>query len=320
MLTILIAGGAGFIGSHLSDALIEKGHKVIIVDNLITGRMENISHLNGMDRMIFIKHDILYPLPHISPPDIIINLASIANPTDYEQMPLEVLNVNSIGNLKLLELAKNYKARYIFFSSSEIYGHHTILNKKGINEEDMSHLFLHHKRSPYFIGKLYGEELVKHYSTVENIDYIIIRPFNIYGPRMDEKTKYGRVIPNFINWGLNKKPLIINGDGSQERSFCYITDFIDCMSRIIESNKWKHSIINIGNPNPVSIMQLAEIVNELTDNNMGYTYKNRYEFEPKYRKPNIDKAMLWLNWQPKIDLMNGILQTIKSMRIKNTGF
>lgn len=309
---ILVAGGAGFIGSHLTEALLKKGFEVYVIDNLITGSMENLEHLNRVPKLHVFHRDITKKLPDIPPCEVIFNLAAIANPNDYERDPLAVLWVNSLGNMNLLQLAKRWGSKYVFFSSSEVYGHHNSLNGDGLSEEQSSILYLNHKRSPYFVGKIFGEEIVRNTCEDEDLDYIIIRPFNIYGPRMDMKTNYGRVIPNFIKWALSNKPLIINGDGSQERSFCYINDFIDAVMGILSQKSYKYRIVNIGHPESIKILDLAHLINEILDNKAGFIFSDRYPFEPKYRRPNIYRVKNWIGWEPKTRIEEGIKLILKS--------
>lgn len=309
-LKILIAGGAGFIGSNLLEILLKNNAKVWVLDNLSTGSLSNIENFLSNSKFKFFKCDITEKLPKLPLFDFIINLAAMANTSDYEKNPLVSLNVNAIGNKNLLELAKISSAKYIFFSSSEVYGHQILQLEEAIPENSMSKLFLRKPRSSYFVGKIFGEELVYHYCKENSLENLIIRPFNIYGPKMDVKTNYGRVIPNFIKWGLTSKPLIVNGDGSQERSFCNIYDFISAISLILQKDSFRYNIINIGNPKPISIFELAKLVNLLTDNKAGIKFSEKYEFEPKYRTPNIDRISSWISWKPQICLEEGIINLI----------
>ena len=184
----------------------------------------------------------------------------------------------------------------------------------GLGENSESHLQLNQKRSPYFVGKVFGEEFVKHVCNAENINYLIIRPFNIYGPNMDRKTNYSRVIPNFISRALKKQPLEINGHGIQERSFCFIDDFIDAMISLLKHQFPPEKLINIGNPEPISILKLADMINEILSNPSKHIFTNRYEFEPQFRTPNIDRITNLISWRPKIKLEKGIRKTIESFK------
>lgn len=311
----LIAGGAGFLGSHISENLINKGHEVTVIDNLLTGCKSNIEHLLDHENFSLVEEDIIQMTDMSFSPNVIINLAAIANPLDYEENPLMSLSVNSEGNLNLLKLALKNDSSYVFFSSSEIYGNHNPHPECGLKEIHKSNLLLGHKRSPYFIGKMYGEELVKNYCISREMNYLIVRPFNIYGPKMDRNTNYGRVIPNFIRRGLKGEPLLVNGAGNQERSFCHIDDFTECIYRFIKEKMWVHRVVNIGNPQPISVLDLAKKINSITNNSSGFKFQERFVHEPDYRKPNIDRVKGWLDWSPSIPLEKGIKKTIRDDEI-----
>ncbi len=302
----LIAGGAGFIGSHLVEELLLRESEVCILDNFTSGSYQNISHLTISDSLSIYNLDIIEELPLLTDFDYVIHLASIANTSDYEKNPINALRVNAEGNLNLLEVAKNSNAKYIFFSSSEVYGHHKLSNGRDLSEETTFNLKTNGIRSPYFVGKLYGEELVANFCNINSLEYIVIRPFNIYGPRMDVKSKYGRVIPNFIKWAKKKKPLKIHGDGNQERSFCFVSDLIDCFLKIINYDQFSYNFVNIGNPEPINILKLAKLINKITNNPNGCIHVDRYPHEPDYRTPNIDRVKTWLNWFPKVSLEEGL--------------
>ncbi|MCK5290920.1 MAG: NAD-dependent epimerase/dehydratase family protein [Thermoplasmata archaeon] len=305
MSSFLIAGGAGFIGSHLAHRLLRAGHKVHVLDNLVSGSKENLEPLVGEPGFRFTKMDITHRIP-AGRYDEVVHLACVANPKDYERLPEQTLLVNSIGNANLTKVAIRSKANYYFVSSSEVYGDHDPMPSSGLREEDASIVKLGHERAPYPIGKMYGEELVRICCTRHNVPYLIIRPFNIYGPRMDSDSRYGRVIPNFIRWAMKNAPLQINGDGLQERSFCHVDDFTTCMMRIFEADALTHDVVNAGSPNPIRIIDLAEIVNRTLKNHAGCLFVEGYRFEPRFRKPNIDRVRDWLGWEPKIRLKDGI--------------
>ncbi len=307
----LVAGGAGFIGSHLVDRLLEHNGEVVVIDNFSSGSGKNLEHLKESPLLEVYNLDITGDLPDIHGFDAIFHLAAIANPTDYEKHPIEALLVNSRGNRNLMEIAKNSKARYYFFSSSEIYGHHEPIPSHGLTEESRTHIVLNQKRSPYYVGKIFGEEFIRTVCHESGLEVIIVRPFNIYGPRMDLKTPYGRVIPNFIRWALAGQTLLINGDGNQERSFCYIDDFLDCIIRTLEKDVIEYNVINIGNPEPISILSLAQKINDITGNQSGYSFKERYKYEPQYRTPNIERAKVWLDWRPRVKLKDGIMAIVE---------
>ena len=312
----LIAGGAGFIGSHLVKYFLslKETTKVIIIDNFLTGTKENIAEVLNDDRLEIIEADITKEemLNAINTPiDVIFHLAAIANPTDYENNPIMSLMVNSRGNENLIRLAKRLNTkRYIFFSSSEIYGNYEEIVGNGLDEDSEGHLMLNKQRSPYSIGKCFGEELSIHYSLESDLKYIIIRPFNVFGPNMDLKTHYGRVIPNFIKWGLHGNSLQVNGDGSQIRSFCYINDFVEGIDSLLQKDVFNVTL-NLGNPHPISILDLAKLIIKLIDSKQGYTFEEKYKYEPYVRIPNISLMSKLSGWEPNTSLETGLTKTIE---------
>ena len=281
----------------------------------IVGYDENLTDIKNDPRLKIYEGDITKEdfLNNINEDDIdvVFHLAAIANPTDYENHPILSLQVNSIGNENLIRLAKRLNAKkYIFFSSSEIYGNYESLPKSGLTEEDEGHLMLNKVRSPYAVGKSFGEEMAIHFSKENNLQYIVIRPFNVFGPNMDLKTQYGRVIPNFIKWALNNQPLVVNGDGSQVRSFCYISDFVDAIGSLL-TNDVSDITLNVGNPDSISILDLAKVIIKLTNTVGGYTFGKKYKYEPYVRIPNISLITKVTNWKPVINLENGLKKTIE---------
>jgi nucleoside-diphosphate-sugar epimerase len=311
---IIIAGGAGFIGSHLVRNLLGRNGNLhlTVIDNLSTGSIKNLNdHLDDA-RLEFIEADITKPLTDIPDIDIILNLAAIANPLDYEQHRLDTLMVNSRGNENLIKMARRWGAKYVFFSTSEVYGDHNPLPANGLREEDNCRQVLHTKRSPYAIGKMFGEEIVSNLCTEAGLDYLIIRPFNVYGPNMDVRSPYGRVIPNFLNWAILKRPLKVNGDGTQQRSFIWIEDFIEALLRLIEQPNLDAPVVNIGNPISVSILELALLVNKITRNPAGIEFADRYPFEPHFRTPNIDRITQLTGWFPKVSLAKGLEHILRT--------
>lgn len=313
----LIAGGAGFIGNHLVRKLLSYNNvtNIVVVDNFATGSVNNLEDVKKDTRLKILNCDITTNLPKMPSFDLIFHLAAIANPTQYEVDPINTLLVNSRGNENLLQIAKESKSSYIYFSSSEIYGNHNPVPQKGMNEETVSHFVLNQKRSPYFVGKAFGEEIVRTVCTAENIDHLIIRPFNVYGPKMDIKASYGRVIPNFITWARKNQPLQIHGDGTQVRAFCYIDDFIDAVISLLEYSFPPKRVVNIGSQEPISILGLANMINKMLSNPAGHIFTDRYKFEPKIRIPNIERISNWSGWEPKIKRKEGLRKTIESFEV-----
>jgi Nucleoside-diphosphate-sugar epimerases len=299
----LVAGGAGFIGSHLVERFVAEGHEVTVIDNLCTGSLNNISNVS--EKISFICSDICQ-FDTCEKFDAVFHLACAANPDDYIKMPLELLFASSTGIHNLLEIANKSKARFYYFSSSEIYGHQMKSSDSVLSEDSYSSVGLLHKRSPYYIGKMFSEEFVKAYSTENNLNSIIIRPFNIYGTRMDTKSTYGRVISNFINWSIENKSLRINGDGKQTRSFCHINDLLDAVFLLEQCSNFDYPVLNIGNPTPISILGLAQTVQSISQKNLKIFFEEKVEHEPRWRTPDITKISQWLGWFPQITLKNGL--------------
>lgn len=310
----LIAGGAGFLGSHFIKRLLRTQHvkEVIVLDNFSTGSMNNLSEVSNDIRLKVVKTDISQTIPELNCEfDSIWHLAALANPTDYEKNPIDTLTVNSDGSKHLIELAHRLKADYFYFSSSEIYGMYDCIPYRGLSEVDtISRLILGKPRSPYAIGKCFGEELTRNLCDYYGVKYLIIRPFNVYGPNMDVKTNYGRVIPNFITWALKKAPLQINGDGSQIRTFCYIDDFIHAILLLIKEGT-PPMVINIGSQQQVRIIDLANLINQMLDNEAaGYVFAERYQFEPLARIPDLNLIKKLIGWEPSTGLKKGLHHTI----------
>jgi len=313
----LIAGGAGFIGSHLVDQLLKEHAHVTVIDNLVTGSRTNLSLQDSNKDLEFLEIDITKALPRLDDYDIVLHLASVANPVQYEVHQMDCLLVNSVGSKNLLEVAGRSNARYVFFSSSEIYGGHD-QSVGALTETSPSIVHLNHKRSPYFIGKMYAEEMARTYCEAAGLDFLIVRPFNIYGPKMDVNARYGRVIPNFIKWAVSGEPLKLNGDGRQKRSFCHVEDLVGCVTRLLKKPVFEHKVVNIGTPEPITIRELADMINTLAGNRAGITFTERYEYEPFYRNPDIDLVRQWVSWEPRIKLRDGLSSMIEE-EIVRTG-
>jgi UDP-glucuronate decarboxylase len=309
MKTILITGGAGFIGSNLCEKLLKDGHKVICVDNLYTGNIKNIQEFFYNQNFVFLNRDILLPLDITDDIDEIYNLACPASPKKYQQNPINTLQVNFIGVMNLLELAKQKNAKFLQSSTSEIYGEPQISPQ---TEEYRGNVNTIGIRSCYDEGKRIAETLIMEYYNKYNIDIKIVRIFNTYGPKMDEND--GRVVSNFINQAINNQDITIYGNGDQTRSFCYIDDLIEGLVNLMQSDY--HLPINIGNPNELNVKELANIVIKLTNSKSKLIYKDLPSDDPTNRRPDIKKANNILNWVPKYDLEKGLLQTIDYFKYK----
>jgi UDP-glucuronate decarboxylase len=303
MKTILITGGAGFIGSNLCEKLLNYNNKIICVDNLLTGNIKNIEHLLKNNNFKFINYDIIYPLEIQDNIDEIYNFACPASPLKYQKDPINTLKVNFLGVLNLLELARLKNAKFLQSSTSEVYGEPEITPQ---HENYRGNVNIIGIRSCYDEGKRVAETLVMDYHNKYNIDTRIVRIFNTYGPRMDKND--GRVMSNFINQSLNNEDITLYGNGEQTRSFCYIDDQIDGLIKLMNSNHIYP--INIGNPYEITVKELAIIILNLTKSNSKIIYKDLPLDDPTNRKPDITKAENILNWFPQYNLEEGIIKTI----------
>ena len=302
---ILITGGAGFIGSHLCNRLLNDGNKIICLDNLFTGSENNISNLIDNSDFEFVNHDITKPY-YRDGIDEIYNLARPASPIHYQTNPIKTVKTCTIGVINMLGLAKKNNAKILQASTSEVYGDpeiHPQTEKYNGNVNPLGY------RSCYDEGKRCSETLFMDYYREHNLKIKIVRIFNTYGPNM--AINDGRVISNFINQALNQKDITINGNGNQTRSFQYIDDLIDGMIIMMNSENNFIGPVNIGNPNEISMNDLASKVLELTKSNSDIIYNDLPQDDPKRRNPDISLANIKLNWNPKCDLQNGLLNTIK---------
>lgn len=305
-MTILVSGGAGFLGSNLCEKLLENNYRVICVDNLITGSKSNIRDLLGNKNFTFVEHDVTQPLSEkLGQIDQIYHLASPASPKDYFAHPLETMLTNSQGTHNLLNLAKANKAKFLYASTSEIYGDPKEHPQKETYHGNVDPTTL---RAAYDESKRFGEALTMLYVRKHNLDARIIRIFNTYGPRM--RSDDGRPMPTFINQALNGKPLTIQGDGKQTRSFCYVSDLVDGIISAMEKENTKGEVFNLGNPDERSIIELAEIIKSLINPALKIIYVERYPDDPERRKPDIEKAGRVLGWKPQTSLKEGLNQTI----------
>ena len=305
--SILICGGAGFIGSNLCEKLLNDGHKIICVDNLLTGNIKNINKFFVNSNFKFINHDITDYFEIADDINEIYNLACPASPPKYQKYPIETLKCNFNGVLNLLELAKIKGAKFLQTSTSEIYGEPQISPQ---HEEYRGNVNTIGIRSCYDEGKRVAETLIMEYHNQHNVDTRIARIFNTYGPKMDKND--GRVVSNLINQALTNNDLTIYGNGEQTRSFCYIEDQIDGLVRLMNSNYIYP--VNIGNPYEINMKQLAGTILKLTESKSKIVYKELPSDDPTNRKPDISKAKNILNWDPKYDLEKGLMKTIEYFR------
>ena len=301
--TAVVTGGAGFIGSHLCDRLINEGFKVICLDNLVTGNYDNVSHLAKNNNFKFIKHNVSKYINIKGKIDFVLHFASPASPEDYLIYPIPTLKVGSLGTHNALGLAKEKKAVFMIASTSEVYGDPLIHPQI---ETYWGHVNPIGVRGCYDEAKRFAEAITMAYHRVHKIDTKIIRIFNTYGERM--RIHDGRVVPNFIYQALNNKPLTIYGKGKQTRSFCYIDDLIEGIFRFLFIKE--NYPVNLGNPNEFTILELAKLVLKLTGNREGIIYKKLPQDDPRQRCPDISKAKKLLKWKPNIDLQTGLKKTI----------
>lgn len=308
---ILITGGAGFIGSHLCDFLLNNGHEVICMDNLITGNIENIEHIRS-ERFRFYKHDVTEFIYVDGNIDFILHFASPASPIDYIKLPIQTLKVGALGTHKALGLAKAKNAGFLLASTSEVYGDPLISPQP---EDYWGNVNPIGPRGVYDEAKRFGEAMVMAYHTYHGLDTRIVRIFNTFGERM--RINDGRVVPAFIPQALKGEPLTVFGNGSQTRSFCYISDLIEGIYKLILSGI--NEPINIGNPAEMSILEFAHKIIELTGSKSKIIYKSLPQDDPKQRQPDISKAKKLLDWQPNVDLEQGLKRTIEWFKRKING-
>ena len=303
VLNILITGGAGFIGSHLVEKFLSVGEKVIVVDNLLTGAIENLSLFNGNPNFIFMNHDVQHHIDIEMELDYVLHLASAASPRAYTEHPINTLKAGSSGTINTLGLAKAKNAKYLLTSTSEIYGNPKVSPQ---SETYWGNVNPNGPRSMYDEAKRFSEAAVSSYNRIYNLNTRIVRLFNTYGPKM--KIDDGRVVTNFIFQALNGEDITIYGNGDQTRSFCYIEDTLSGIIKAMDSES--SEVFNIGNPNEITVKKLAEIIIKLTNSNSSLKFLELPEDDPMPRKPDISKAEEFLNWSPKIPLEEGLLKTI----------
>jgi len=302
-LTAVVTGGAGFLGSHLCDRLLKENFRVVCLDNLITGNLDNVAHLFGKDDFSFIKHDVTNFIHILGNVDYILHFASPASPIDYLQLPIQTLKVGSLGTHKALGLAKEKKARFLIASTSEVYGDPAIHPQK---EDYWGNVNPIGPRGVYDEAKRFAEALTMAYNRYHGVDTRIVRIFNTYGPRM--RLNDGRALPAFVGQALRGEDLTVFGDGSQTRSFCYVSDLIEGIFKLLMSSET--GPVNIGNPDEITIKEFAEEVIKLTGSKSKIIYKDLPVDDPKVRQPDITRAVEILGWLPKVNRTEGLKLTI----------
>jgi dTDP-glucose 4,6-dehydratase len=306
MSTAVVTGGAGFLASHLSDFLLANGHRVVCVDNLDTGSLQNIEHLRSSDEFVFLNHDVTEPFFLDEPVDFIFHLASPASPIDYLRLPLHTLKVGSYGTHHMLGLAKVKRARFLLASTSEVYGDPQVHPQP---ETYWGHVNPIGPRGVYDEAKRYAEALTMAYHRQQGVDTCIARIFNTYGPRM--RPHDGRAIPTFMRQALENKPLTVFGDGSQTRSFCFVDDLIRGLYLLAKSEE--HLPVNLGNPQEMSLLELAENVLRATGARSEIVFEALPVDDPQVRQPDITRAKQILGWEPEVALEDGLRRTIDWM-------
>ncbi|HXW17907.1 MAG TPA: UDP-glucuronic acid decarboxylase family protein [Candidatus Acidoferrales bacterium] len=305
----LITGGAGFLGSHLCDKLIERGWDVICMDNLVTGAAPNIAHLTSHPRFRFIQHDVTRYINISEHLDAILHFASPASPDDYLKLPIPTLKVGSLGTHNALGLALAKKAKFLLASTSECYGDPEVSPQP---ETYWGHVNPIGPRGVYDEAKRFAEAMAMAYHRYHKVDTRIVRIFNTYGPRM--RLNDGRALPNFLYQALTGKPITVYGSGKQTRSFCYVSDLVEGITRLLDSEE--HEPTNIGNAQEITILEFAEKIRELTGTKAEIVFKPLPQDDPKQRCPDIAKARRVLNWEPKISLAEGLRLTLEYFQEK----
>ena len=304
----LIAGGAGFLGSHFCDFLLNKGHEVICMDNLITGSLENLAHIKSQ-KFTFIKHNVTQHIKIDGPLDFVLNFASPASPIDYLIHPIPTLKVGSLGTHNTLGLAEAKRAVYLIASTSEVYGDPLVHPQK---EDYWGNVNPVGPRGVYDEAKRFAEAMTMAYHRAHGLDTKIVRIFNTYGPRM--RLQDGRAIPNFIYQALRGDNITIYGDGNQTRSFCYVSDLIEGIFRLMMSNA--NEPVNIGNPKEMTIKEMAEKILQATQSKSKIVYSSLPVDDPKVRQPDITLAKKILDWEPKVELTEGLNSTLEYFEAK----
>ena len=300
---IVVSGAAGFVGSHMCDRLLAEGHTVVALDNFLTGAERNLAHLAGNRDFRFVQHDVTRPVTVDGAIDSVLHMASPASPKDYLEHPIETLDVGSIGTRNMLELALAHQARFLVTSTSECYGDPNVHPQVETYWGNVNPVG---PRSCYDESKRFAEAVTMAYHRTHGLRTNIARIFNTYGPRM--KLKDGRVVPAFLDQALRGEPITVFGDGSQTRSFCYVSDLVDGLYRLMQSDE--RYPVNLGNPQEMTILEFAERIRRLTGSKSGIIHRELPEDDPKQRQPDISKARRILGWEPHVALEDGLRQTI----------
>lgn len=304
MKRILITGGAGFLGSHLCDRYLKEGYEVIVMDNLITGNLDNISHLFGQEGFKFINHDVTNFIHVEGDVDLVLHFASPASPIDYLEMPIQTLKVGSLGTHKALGLAKNKNARFLLASTSEVYGDPLVHPQK---EDYWGNVNPIGFRGVYDEAKRFAEAMTMAYNRYHDLETRIVRIFNTYGSRM--RLKDGRALPTFMSQALRNEDITVFGDGKQTRSFTYVDDLVEGIYRLSVADYDKP--VNLGNPEEISILEFAKQIIELTDSKSQIIFKALPKDDPQVRKPDISVAKRVLDWEPKVSRSEGLKKTLE---------
>ena len=307
--TSVVTGGAGFLGSHLTDLLLARGHRVIGIDNFVTGRVDNIAHLGGNSNYKFIEQDVTEFIFLSEPVDFVWHFASPASPIDYLELPIQTLKVGSLGTHKALGLAKYKKARFLLASTSEIYGDPLVHPQ---TEDYWGNVNTIGPRGCYDEAKRFAEAMAMAYHREHGVETRIVRIFNTYGPRM--RLNDGRVVPAFVSQALTGKPITVFGKGTQTRSFCYVSDLIEGIYRLMLSDSVEP--VNIGNPNEMTMLEFAHEIIRATGSRSKIVFKPLPQDDPKQRRPDIGRAKARLGWEPKVSLQEGMKKTIEYFRNK----
>lgn len=302
----VVTGGAGFIGSHLCDRLLGLGHQVFALDNLVTGSEKDIEHLQSNSKFTFIRYDVIHEMPILPEAHFVFHLASPASVPDYQKYDEETALVNSVGTRNLLKFSKAYRAKFLFTSTSEVYGSPLEHPQK---ETYWGNVNPNGVRACYDESKRFGEMMTMLYVRKFGLDARIVRIFNTYGPRMRKDD--GRVISNFINQAISGKPITVYGDGSQTRSFCYVSDLVEGILKAMMGNSTKGDVFNLGNPEEYTMLDLAKKIKTMTKTASDIVFDKLPQDDPTRRKPDISKAISVLDWKPEVSVDEGLEKTIE---------